>query len=399
MIKQLMFRSATLLAVIMVSILAGCGGGGGGGVAPSPEIPANSPVYSALISGEVKADGSKGITALVKTDVPFSGLPMIPEGITLSNEIRSLIVKNANSYLTTTGIPVFDPGTPPYPAGVTITQGTPPRISVTDSVNGTTVSWDFSANSVLRAYDDGIKKSSYTFSQQADGTTRAAFDEISENPAARYNGTALYQKNSDGSVANVISALFDQTYSTTVDGITNSANGTVTMSGGTASFKGDYSVYIPLYDTVISGTADIKGLSYDWVPGTTTTVNSTTSSTTVSITSKTDLSTLQAIVRPEWLKGDWQGSMFIDGSAGQQGILIVTASLPDSPVITWSGQLFGDTVIYGSKARYFSDSDIRLYDTSAGQVVWGTAMRKSDTEITGTWSFSGKSGTFSLIKQ
>jgi len=389
-----LLTSCSLICVFCL-LLTACGGGGGGGVTYQPVT--NVQLLSILTDGSA-TEGFTGLASHVDTNVLFAGIPMFPSEVTLDPAVVVLVNLNVNRFLDTTVIPVFDSGTLPYPSGMSVDSALK-KITVT--VGSITITWTFLPNSVTRTYSSPVKTSTYIYSTVA-GQTSVSFDEKvnQSGVVATYKGTATYQMDTtNNGLTKINSAVFDQSRSETNSaGKTITVNGTVTMKPedvrpGNLSFAGSYSIFLPSYGQ-ISGAVKTDSMTYlrGYNPTDNSYYNSNlTDATAITFTAASNFNSGSTVANPVWLQGIWVGS-FTDTNA-----LPGTATLSvTSTSYSWWGNSADKTTFYGTVAKYVSDNQIEFYDFG---LLWGTGRKISDTEISGTWSLSGRSGTFTMSRQ
>lgn len=378
--------------LVLSLMLAGCGGGGG----PSYKTITNPALVNLLVDGS-SAEGFTGIASHIDTKALFAGIPVIPGELSLDSATLLLINTNVNNYLDVTAVPVFDSGSTPYSAGVTVDSALK-KISVTSGA--ITVTWTFAPNSVTRTYSSPEKTSTYVYRTVA-GQTSVSFDEKVNQSGlvASYKGTATYQRNTvDNGVTKIISATFDQSRTeTNVDGKTFTVNGIVSMGAedsrpGNLSFSGGYSVYLPSYGQVSGGVkADNMTYLNGYNSGDNTYYNSNlTDATAITFSSTGDYTGTAPVTNPAWLLGIWSGT-FSDAPASSGSMTLSVTSTAYS----WWGASADGARFYGTTIKYNSDNSIEFRDSA---VLWGSGKKISATEISGTWTLNGRSGTFTLTK-
>lgn len=382
-----------LFVLMLLMALVGCGGGGG----TTNSAITNSELVNMLVDGS-STEGFTGIASHIDTKVPFAGIPMYPEDVTLNPAILTLINTNVNNFLDLSVTAIFNAGIPPYPSGVTVDSGLK-KISVTSG--SVTISWTFAPNSVTRTYANGHTTSTYVY-RTVSGQTSVNFDESVDQDGvkASYKGTATYQRDTTtNGVTKILGATFVQNRTeTTSDQRTFTVNGTVTMGDedstpGNLAFSGSFSIYLPSYGQV-SGSVSANDMTYlrGYDTAEETYYNSNlTDATAITFTSTTNYNNVDPITNPVGLQGIWSGT-FTDGSASP-GLMTFSVA---TTAYTWWGLSADESRFYGTTVKNVSDISIQFYD---GAVLWGTGAWNGGTQITGTWSLNGRSGTFSLTKQ
>ncbi len=361
-------------------------------------------LYSGLKAGS-QAQDFPGIGVYIDSKVVYRGIDMFL-GLAIDNTVKSIITENVNRFLESSA-PTFYSGSGSFP-GVTIDSSLMTiKVTLSDANSTTTVTWNFEAGKVVRAYkktySGGVNKgseysSTYTLNNAKNGITNVSFRESvtqfsnnSQTLLASYEGVAIYDR-SDGSL---LSARFNQTLSETniVTQKTHTLNGLAMMENGILSFNGSYSFYLPSYGTVGGSAAIVNGTyarGYNTQDATYFN-NNTLQNANALFSASTNY--VNPTINPAWFVGIWSGT-FTDSCDPQnrQGQLTMSAT---DVTATWWGRSFDGTRNYGTSVE-LSGTAVRLKDNGA---LWSNSTKISDTRIEGPWSAGGCQGNVVLNKQ
>lgn len=414
-IVKLIFLLSTLFA------FSACGGGG----SPIPyKVIDNVTLFNILKDGN-QEQGFTGVASFIDTKVVFQGADMFL-GLPIDPAVAALITTNVNSFLETSS-PVFDSGTSPASAGVTV-DATLKKITVAlFEMDGAqknadiTFSWRFANNSVVRSYtktyvNGDFKGSTYTstwtYTYNSGLTTATFTDSIDETELLAStktltkkqtcSGNAKYTRNnSDSSLASLTSAEFTQSHTETNNDTarTYTLNGNVKMTGTTAtagslSFNGGFSFDLPSYNTV-SGLVTLANGTYGkGFDGANNAYYNETdiSNGTLTLKSVTDYANYVPTVNPASLQGAWLGAFTDSCSTTGAGQLELSVS---AVTATWVGMSSDSSRFYGTLIS-IDATGLHLKNNA---LLWGDSTTVTDSTINGTWSFGGCGGTFSVIKQ